>query len=83
MFRVDVDEKVDGGTLTLNGTSAHLMKNVDGSYWAKWDRSDADGEIQIMFPDGGTTTCRIGYVTHGLTVQEFVVRSRRCEQVAT
>ena len=83
MFRVDVDEKIEGGTLTLNGKSADLMKNVDGDYWAKWNGSDADGEIKIVFPDGKTTTCRIGYVTPGVGIQEFAVRHRQCEQVAT
>ena len=82
MFSVDADEPIEGGTLTLNGYSANLMKNVDGAYWAKWNGSDADGRIEIIFPDGGTTTCRVGYVTQGMNVQEFTVRGRKCEQVS-
>ena len=83
MFRVDVDEQVKGGTLTLNGNSADLMKNLDGNYWAKWNGSDADGDIRIVFPDGQTTTCHVGYVTQGMGIQEFEIRHRQCEQVAT
>lgn len=83
MFRVDVDERLDGGTLTLNGNSAPLLKNVDGAYWAKWNGADADGEIRIVFTDGASTICRVGYVTQGMGVQKFAVKNRQCEQVAT
>jgi hypothetical protein len=82
MFSVSVDEEIRGGTLTLNGASAPLMRNVDGAHWAKWDGSDASGTIQIVFPDGATTACDVGYVTHGMTdVQTYVVADRVCSQV--
>jgi|GEM_PF-1132170 len=80
MFRVEVDEPVTRATLTLNGASAGMMKNVDGAYWAKWNGSDASGKIDIVFPDGGIVSCKIGYVTSGLTeVRTFVMRGRKCE----
>jgi hypothetical protein len=82
MFRVDVDEPIEHGKLTLNGNSADLMKNLDGAYWAKWSGSDARGTIEIVFPDGGATTCRVGYITNGMGVQDFSIRNRRCEQEA-
>lgn len=83
MFRVEVDEPANGGTMTLNGNSADLMTNIDGALWARWESSDASGEILIRYPDGDTTTCQIGYVTHGLhEIQQFRVVDRDCEQVA-
>ena len=82
MFRVDVDEPIQVGTLTLNGRSAELMKNVDGAYWGKWNGSDAAGQIEIMFADRKSATCRIGYVSHGITkIQQFEVKKRVCNQV--
>lgn len=80
MFSVTVDEEVRSGTLTLNGASAPLMENVDGAYWAKWDGSDASGRIVVVFADGGTAVCDIGYVTHGMGVQSYQVANRRCSQ---
>lgn len=80
MFSVSVDEPVEGGRLVLNGRSAEFMQNVDGNYWEKWDGADADGQIEIRYPDGAMTTCQISYVTNGmLEVQQFVVTDRRCE----
>ncbi len=82
MFAVDVDEPIDGGTLTLNDQSAKLMQNLDGSYWAKWEGSDASGSIMIRYPDGKSTICPVGYVTHGMIPPiEFEVRERKCVQV--
>ncbi|UOR14687.1 hypothetical protein [Qipengyuania aquimaris] len=82
MFAVDVDEEIDGGTLVLNGESAALMQNMDGSYWARWDGSDASGFIELIYPDGKTARCEVGYVTQGmLDVQSFEVRERACAQV--
>jgi hypothetical protein len=81
MFRVIVDEPIVGGDLTLNGRSAHLMHNVDGAYWAKWTGSDASGQIVIRYADGANTTCRVGYVTRGMTeIQDFEITRRECEQ---
>ncbi|MCW2337298.1 hypothetical protein M2337_001531 [Sphingobium sp. B2D3A] len=81
MFRVDVDETIIGGELVLNGNAARLMKNVDGAYWAKWTGGDASGEIIIRYPDKKSAVCRIGYVTSGMDIREFVVRHRICEQM--
>jgi len=81
MFSVSVDEPVKGGTLTLNGRSANLIHNIDGAYWAKWNGSDASGTIRVIFPDGKSTICRIGYVTPGMGIQRFEVLNRRCNQV--
>ena len=81
MFRVEVDEPITGGKLTLNGKSAALMKNVDGAYWAKWNGSDAAGEVEVRYPDGSTATCQIGYVTHGMGIQTIQVRRRHCEWI--
>ncbi len=81
MFRVAVDEPSVGGTLTLNGASAELMHNVDGNYWAKWDGSDADGQIDVRFPDGGHVVCRIGYVTKGMQIQNYEIVHRQCEPI--
>jgi hypothetical protein len=82
MFRVEVDEPIDGGTLTLNGNSAALIKNADGAYWAKWDGSDASGRIEIVYPDGTKAVCTVGYVTNGLLeIQNFVVTDRQCNAV--
>jgi hypothetical protein len=83
MFAVDVDEPIAGGTLTLNGRSARLKKNMDGRYWAKWNGSDADGKIDILYPDGGKASCRIGYVTHGMSIQNFSVSKRICRWTLT
>ena len=84
MFRVEVDEAIDHGTLTLNGRSVGLMKNVDGAYWAKWNGSDASGQIDIVFTDRAGASCAVGYVTHGISdIQQFLVRRRRCMQVFT
>ncbi len=83
MFSVSVDEEVSGGTLTLNGKRAPLMRNVDGAYWAKWDGSDASGTIEVVYPDGTKAVCEIGYVTHGMTdVQKYAVIDRQCTAVA-
>jgi hypothetical protein len=83
MFSVSVDEEIRGGTLTLNGKRAPLMRNVDGAYWAKWEGSDASGTIEVVFPDGGKAVCEIGYVTHGMTdVQAYEVIDRTCTAVA-
>ena len=80
MFRVDVDEQIVGGTLILNGHSAHLMKNVDGAYWGKWNGSDASGRIEISYSDGGKATCTVGYVTPGMSeIQSFSVTHRVCQ----
>jgi uncharacterized protein YfaP (DUF2135 family) len=82
MFSVTVDEEVAGGTLTLNGNSAPLMRNIDGAYWAKWDGSDASGTIELVYPDGDKTVCEIGYVTHGMTdVQTYSVVDRQCTAI--
>ncbi|MBU7580973.1 MAG: hypothetical protein KAF27_10970 [Porphyrobacter sp.] len=82
IFSVSVDEDIRSGTLTLNGASAPLMRNVDGAHWAKWDGSDASGTIRIVFPDGATAVCEVGYVTHGMMdVQTYVVADRVCSQV--
>ena len=83
MFRVYVDEPVAGSTLTLNGQSARLMNNVDGAYWAKWNGADAHGRIDITYPDGGKATCRIGYVTSGMGIQNVSVRRRVCTWTPT
>lgn len=81
MFSVAVDEDIDHGTLTLNGNTGKLMRNMDGNYWAKWSGSDASGHIEVVFSDGETTRCEVGYVTHGLLeVQEFVVENRKCRK---
>lgn len=81
LFAVDVDEPIEGGTLTLNGHSARLASNVDGAYWATWDGSDADGQIEVRFADGSTTHCPVGYVTNGMTeVQRYRVKARKCRQ---
>ncbi len=83
MFAVDVDEPVESAKLTLNGNSAKMMKNVDGRYWAKWGGSDAGGRIIVSYPDGDSTVCEVGYVTHGHgipEVQSFEVEDRKCEQ---
>ncbi len=81
MFRVDSDEAIINGTLTLNGQAAALTKNLDGAWWGKWNGSDADGTIRIVYSDGAATMCRIGYVTHGMTdVQRFTIRRRQCTQ---
>ena len=82
MFAVDVDEKIDGGNLVLNGKAAALMKNADGAYWAKWDGSDASEFIELIYPDGEAVRCEVGYVTHAtLDVQTFEVKGRTCAQV--
>ena len=82
MFSVNVDEPIVGGTLTLNGGNASLMKNVDGAYWAKWGGSDASGQIAVVFPDGARAVCKVGYVTNNMTdIQRFSVKDRKCEQV--
>ncbi len=82
MFSVSADEDIRAGTLTLNGKSAPLMRNIDGAHWAKWDGSDASGVIEIVFPDGTTTVCEVGYVTHGMMdVQTYVIADRVCAQV--
>ena len=79
MFRVQVDEAVLGGKLTLNGNSARLIKNVDGAYWAKWDGNYASGEILVEYPDGATVKCQIDHVTHDMTeIQDFRILQRRC-----
>ena len=78
MFRVEVDEPIAAGSLSLNGNSARLMKNVDGAYWAKWNGSDASGRIDIVYPDGGKAFCRIGYVTQGMGTQTLSIRNRVC-----
>lgn len=81
MFSVAVDEDIDHGTLSLNDNTGKLMRNMDGKYWAKWSGSDASGHIEVVFSDGETTRCEVGYVTHGLLeVQEFVVENRTCRQ---
>ncbi len=79
MFSVDVDEEIAGGTLTLNGSSARLERNADGTYWAKWDGSDASGQITLEYPDGSTARCEVGYVTHGIKEQRYQVVDRECE----
>ena len=81
MFRVEVDEQVVGGRLFLNEKSARLMRNADGAYWGKWTGSDASGRIEIDYPDGSVVVCKIGYVTHGLEIQDFQIRKRNCLQV--
>jgi uncharacterized protein YfaP (DUF2135 family) len=82
MFSVSVDEPVEGGQLVLNGRSADLMLNADGDYWAKWDGSDASGQIRVRYPDGGLATCQVGYVTPGmLEVQHYAVVDRNCQQI--
>ena len=84
MFSVNVDEQIVGGTLILNGRSARLMKNLDGAYWAKWNGSDASGRIEILYPDGGSITCNVGYVTNGMRdIQMFSVTDRVCQQVTS
>lgn len=82
LFAVEVDEPIAGGSLTLNGHSAKLMRNVDGVYWAKWSGSDADGRIDVAFADGASASCRVGYVTRGMTeVQRFSVKARKCQKL--
>ena len=82
LFAVEVDEPIKGGVLTLNGKSAKLMRNIDGRFWAKWDGSDADGSVDVTFVDGASASCRVGYVTNGMTdVQAFRIIARRCEPV--
>lgn len=81
MFRVESDEVINDGILTLNGHSARLMKNVDGAYWAKWNGADADGRITVSFPDGGHASCRVGYITNGMGTQQFAIANRQCVQV--
>jgi len=78
MFSVDVDEEITGGALTLNGSSARLIRNADGSYWAKWDGSDASGQITLDYHDGSTVRCAVGYVTHGIKEQRYRVVDREC-----
>lgn len=80
MFAVDVDEKIEDGTLVLNGKSAALFHNVDGAYWGKWNGSDASGRIDVRYPDGTLVYCRVGYVTQGMEPQRFTVRHRKCTQ---
>ncbi|MFM7405058.1 MAG: hypothetical protein ACKO1N_13430 [Erythrobacter sp.] len=82
MFSVTVDEELSGGTLTLNGSSAPLMRNIDDAYWAKWEGSDASGTIEVVYPDGAKTVCEVGYVTHGMTdEQAYAVVDRQCTAV--
>ena len=82
MFAVDVDEEIEGGTLTLNDNTANLTRNLDGRYWVKWGGSDASGHIEVSFPDGETARCTIDYVTHGMIdIQEFVIKDRVCLSV--
>jgi hypothetical protein len=83
MFAVDVDEPIAGGTLTLNGRSARLMKNIDGAYWAKWGGADANGRIDILYPDGGKASCGIGYVTNGMGIQRASIEKRVCSWTPT
>ena len=83
LFAVEVDEPIKGGVLTLNGHSAKLMRNIDGRYWAKWDGPDADGRIDVKFVDGASASCRVGYVTNGMTdVQRFRIFARKCEPLS-
>lgn len=83
MFSMEVDEDIAGGTLTLNGASASLMRNVDGAYWAKWNGSDASGTIEVVYPDGAKAVCEVGYVTRGMgDVQKYAVVDRKCRAVA-
>lgn len=81
-FRIEVDEPIVDGQIVLNGTYANLMENPDGAYWAEWAGSDASGQIDVAYPDGGRASCLVGYVTRGMDMQEFTVRDRKCEQVA-
>lgn len=78
MFAVAVDEPIKGGMLTLNGRSAALIHNVDGAYWGKWTGPDADGRIEIRYPDGAVVHCALGYVTPGMEAQRFSVTRRVC-----
>ena len=82
MFKVNVNERIVGGRLTLNGRSDRLMRSLDGAYWAKWNGSDASGSIEILYPDGEKVTCNVGYVANGIfDIQEFAVTDRVCQQV--
>jgi hypothetical protein len=81
MFSVDVDEPISGGTLTLNGASARLMKNIDGAYWGIWNGADASGTIEVLYPGGQRASCSVGYVTPGMSIQTYTIRNRKCQGV--
>ena len=80
MFKVEADEPIQTGELTLNGISAELQSDADGTQWGEWHGSDASGQIELTLTDGTIVRCPVGYVSHGLDVQHFVVSDRNCEQ---
>ena len=82
-FKIEIDEPIAAGTLTLNGQSARLIKDVDGTYRAEWDGGDADGRIDLIYPDGGRSSCHIGYLTHSMGPQSVLVRKRVCRWTPT
>lgn len=83
MFSVQVDEPIAGGTITLNGGTVPLMKNVDGAYWAKWREAVAEGKITVRFPDGKSVSCGVGYKPGSSPrMQVFAIRDRKCAPLA-
>ena len=67
----------------MNRRSAELMASADDAYRAKWYGSDASGTLGWVFPDSAMTICRLGYVTHELSIHRFDVRDCRCTALAS
>lgn len=82
MFSVAVDEPILEGSITLNGGSAPLMKNLDGAYWAKWREVAAEGAMVVTFADRKTASCPIAYVPGSSPQrQAYAIRDRQCRRL--
>lgn len=80
-FDLKSDEPLKSATLSLRDQRISMEKGADGVYVAHWAGGEADGTIQVIFPDGGVASCRVGYVTDGLGPQKFMLEHRRCSQL--
>jgi hypothetical protein len=77
-FVVNADREIRSAQLKLNG-KARTMVVYGKSASAGMMLSDASGAIMIVFADGTTTECRIGYITNGeMEPHEIVVEGGKC-----
>jgi hypothetical protein len=77
-IEIETDEPIESATLHLNGQTIPMKEADFDRHTATWEGADASGTIEIVYSDGASSSCRVGYVTNGLERQRFVVKDRQC-----
>jgi hypothetical protein len=77
-FLVTIDEPADRAELVLDDYPMEMRPIPSGQYEAVWEGGDSSGYIEVLYPDGATVRCSIGYATIGMEDQVFEIRDRSC-----